>query len=224
VANPQLQGLSQGLPPSFRLWGAASRPPRRRASRPSECGHLCQHRALGHPAFRYPALSAPCREISASPFPLAAWSPSSGPTAPGKSTFIKLLCRFFDPQQGSIGLDGTDLRQFSLDELRSRITVSSSRSRCATTPRSREHRPGRSEPPRAPDRGPTSRRSRRSRVRRRRPAGGIRQPARPALPGWRRAKRRRMAAHRTGRAVYRRAPILILDEPTSAMDAWAEAD
>ena len=26
------------------------------------------------------------------------------------------------------------------------------------------------------------------------------------------------------RAVYRRAPILILDEPTSAMDAWAEAD
>ena len=46
-----------------------------------------------------------------------------GPNGAGKTTLIKLLCRFYDPDAGSIDIDGVDLRNFSVEELRERITV-----------------------------------------------------------------------------------------------------
>ena len=46
-----------------------------------------------------------------------------GANGAGKSTLIKLLCRLYDPEAGRITLDGTDLRDLSLTELRRRITV-----------------------------------------------------------------------------------------------------
>ncbi|MER7279200.1 ABC transporter ATP-binding protein [Dactylosporangium sp. NPDC000244] len=39
----------------------------------------------------------------------------------GKSTMVKLLCRFYDPTRGAILWDGVDLRSLSLSGLRSRI-------------------------------------------------------------------------------------------------------
>jgi ATP-binding cassette subfamily B multidrug efflux pump len=36
-----------------------------------------------------------------------------GPTGAGKSTIIKLLCRFYEPQSGSIKIDGQDIRHFT---------------------------------------------------------------------------------------------------------------
>jgi ATP-binding cassette, subfamily B, bacterial len=41
----------------------------------------------------------------------------------GKSTLVKLLCRFYDPDRGRILWDGTDLRDMDPDELRERISV-----------------------------------------------------------------------------------------------------
>ena len=41
-----------------------------------------------------------------------------GPTGAGKTTIVKLLMRFYDVQDGSILLDGTDIRKFRRDELR----------------------------------------------------------------------------------------------------------
>lgn len=46
-----------------------------------------------------------------------------GDNGAGKSTLIKLLCRFYDPQSGSITVDGTDIRYFSLEKLRKAISV-----------------------------------------------------------------------------------------------------
>jgi ATP-binding cassette, subfamily B, bacterial len=46
-----------------------------------------------------------------------------GDNGAGKSTLIKLLCRFYDPASGSIEIDGVDIRNFSIDELRRQITV-----------------------------------------------------------------------------------------------------
>ena len=46
-----------------------------------------------------------------------------GPNGTGKTTLIKLLCRFYDPQAGRVELDGVDLRALSLAQLRSCITV-----------------------------------------------------------------------------------------------------
>ena len=41
-----------------------------------------------------------------------------GPSGAGKTTLFELIQRFYDPQQGSITLNGLDLRQIALDELR----------------------------------------------------------------------------------------------------------
>ncbi|MBM4118326.1 ABC transporter ATP-binding protein, partial [bacterium] len=44
-----------------------------------------------------------------------------GPTGGGKSTLVSLLCRFMDPTEGRIALDGNDLRDFDPRELRRRF-------------------------------------------------------------------------------------------------------
>jgi ATP-binding cassette subfamily B protein len=46
-----------------------------------------------------------------------------GPNGAGKTTLIKLLTRLYDPTEGQILLDGVDLRQYDLNELRRRIGV-----------------------------------------------------------------------------------------------------
>lgn len=46
-----------------------------------------------------------------------------GHTGSGKSTFINLLCRFYDPVQGQVLIDGTDLRDVTLQSLRSQIGI-----------------------------------------------------------------------------------------------------
>jgi ATP-binding cassette subfamily B protein len=38
-----------------------------------------------------------------------------GPSGAGKSTLLDLLPRFYDPQAGSIVLDGVDIRDISLN-------------------------------------------------------------------------------------------------------------
>ncbi len=46
-----------------------------------------------------------------------------GENGSGKTTLIKLLCRLYDPTDGIITLDGTDLRRFETTALRREITV-----------------------------------------------------------------------------------------------------
>jgi ATP-binding cassette, subfamily B, bacterial len=46
-----------------------------------------------------------------------------GHNGAGKSTVVKLLCRFYDPDRGRILWDGVDLRDFDVAELRYRISV-----------------------------------------------------------------------------------------------------
>jgi ATP-binding cassette, subfamily B, multidrug efflux pump len=46
-----------------------------------------------------------------------------GHTGAGKTTLISLLMRFYDVQRGAIRIDGVDIRDMNLDELRGRIGV-----------------------------------------------------------------------------------------------------
>jgi len=46
-----------------------------------------------------------------------------GKNGAGKTTLAKLLCRLYDPQSGSIEVDGVDIRDFDLEGWRSRITA-----------------------------------------------------------------------------------------------------
>lgn len=46
-----------------------------------------------------------------------------GENGAGKTTLVKLLARLYDPDEGRITLDGRDLREYDLDELRANIGV-----------------------------------------------------------------------------------------------------
>ena len=46
-----------------------------------------------------------------------------GPTGVGKSTLVSLIPRFYDVCQGSITLDGIDIRTITLDDLRKQISI-----------------------------------------------------------------------------------------------------
>ena len=42
-----------------------------------------------------------------------------GPSGGGKSSIVRLLLRFYDPEQGSVKLGGHDLRSLSFEQIRS---------------------------------------------------------------------------------------------------------
>jgi ATP-binding cassette, subfamily B, bacterial len=46
-----------------------------------------------------------------------------GQNGAGKTTLAKLLCRLYDPQSGTITVDGVDLREFDLISWRTRVTA-----------------------------------------------------------------------------------------------------
>lgn len=73
--------------------------------------------------FRYPGSDTATLENFNLTIPAGKIVAIVGDNGAGKSTLIKLLCRFYDPESGRIEMDGIDLRNFSLAELRRLITV-----------------------------------------------------------------------------------------------------
>jgi ATP-binding cassette, subfamily B, bacterial len=74
-------------------------------------------------SFRYPGKEAPALEdvsFSVGPGETLALV---GPSGAGKSTAAKLMLRFYDPDEGSIRLDGHDLRDLTLRSLRENVAV-----------------------------------------------------------------------------------------------------
>jgi ATP-binding cassette subfamily B protein len=174
-------------------------------------------------SFRYPgsevyalrnfSLEIPARQIAA----------LVGENGAGKSTVIKLACRFYDPSEGQVLIDGVDLRKFDPLQLWRMITVLFQ------------------EPVRYHDSAAEN--IAYGDIFSQKPDEEIIAAARAAgahdlikeLPNgyetllgkwfggtelssgeWQRVA--------LARAFLRQAPLMILDEPTSAMDSWAEAD
>ena len=46
-----------------------------------------------------------------------------GPTGVGKTTIVSLIERFYDPQDGSIKIENTDIRDLSIESLRANISM-----------------------------------------------------------------------------------------------------
>jgi ATP-binding cassette subfamily B protein len=71
--------------------------------------------------FRYPGAESPA--ISGISFKARPGEVTAiiGGTGSGKSTLISLIPRFYDIEEGAVRIDGADVRDLSLDELRSKI-------------------------------------------------------------------------------------------------------
>ena len=172
--------------------------------------------------FRYPGSSRDAVSGLNLQIPAGQMAAIVGPNGAGKSTLVKLLCRFYDPQQGSVELDGIDLRDLPLAEVRERITVLF-------------QEPVRYMASVLENVDPKSAVLEGAAVETAVQAAGAdeiiaRLPAgyETLLGRWfeggtdlSAGEWQRLAL---ARALLRQAPVIVLDEPTSAMDPWAEAD
>lgn len=146
-----------------------------------------------------------------------------GGNGAGKSTLIKLLCRFYDPDEGRVLVDGKDVRDLAREDLRRHITVlfqdpvryhataaeniaqsDLSALEDASRIRAAAQEAGADAPINCLPKGYDTHLGHWF--------GGI------ELSGgeWQRVA--------LARAFLSPAPLLVLDEPTSSMDSWAEGD
>jgi ABC-type multidrug transport system fused ATPase/permease subunit len=73
--------------------------------------------------FAYPGSERPVLEGFDLVLPTGTSLAIVGQNGAGKTTLAKLLCRLYDPQAGSLEVDGVDLRALDLDSWRSRIAA-----------------------------------------------------------------------------------------------------
>jgi len=147
-----------------------------------------------------------------------------GANGAGKTTLLKLLCRFYDPTEGSIELDGIDLRKLSLAELRSRITIMfQTPAYYQATARQNIELGSLAFIPDTQRVQDAARSAGADEMILKLPQGYDTLLGKWFLDGtelsageWQRIA--------TARAFLRKADLIILDEPTSMMDSWSEAD
>ncbi len=147
-----------------------------------------------------------------------------GPNGSGKSTLLRLLCRLYDPQSGCVAFDGVDVRAFPIADLRKRITVLFQEPvhYSATVNQNLAFGDLDGNPGTAAIAGASR-------------AAGL-DPVVAALPdgyetllgkwfeGGKELSVGEWQRVALARALLKDAPLILLDEPTSAMDSWAEAD
>jgi ATP-binding cassette subfamily B protein len=147
-----------------------------------------------------------------------------GPNGAGKSTLTKLLCRFYDPQEGRILLDGIDIRELDPEALRRDITVMFQHPMQYVATVADNIRMG--------DRTGSADPARTEQAAR---AGGAHDLIEQLPHGYDTLLSKQFAGGvelsggqwqrvTLARAFYREAPIVVLDEPTSFMDSWAEME
>ena len=72
--------------------------------------------------FRYSQATEALQDLSAT-IPAGKVTAIVGSSRAGKTTFVDLLARFYDCEPGTILLDGTDIREYSLPSLHSRMAI-----------------------------------------------------------------------------------------------------
>lgn len=179
---------------------------------------------LTNVTFTYPGTDAPVLEDFNLFIPAGKIVAIVGENGAGKTTVFKLLARLYDPDSGTIEVDGRDHRTFDVDELRSRIAalfqlpVNYHASARESITMGDVARP------------PDIERMVGAAI-----AAGIHERILQLPQGYDSqlgkwftdgqelsgGEWQRLAL---ARALYRDAPIILLDEPTSRMDSWSEAD
>ncbi|HZR60154.1 MAG TPA: glucan ABC transporter ATP-binding protein/ permease [Xanthobacteraceae bacterium] len=141
-----------------------------------------------------------------------------GPTGAGKSTALSLLHRVFDPQSGSVAVDGMDVRDLSLSGLRRNIAVVFQETLLFNRSIADNLRVGKPEASEAQLRDAALRAQAIEFIDRNPQGFEARVGERGRLLSG--GERQRLAV---ARALLKDPPILILDEATSALDPLTEA-
>lgn len=175
-------------------------------------------------SFRYPESERNALQGLELTLPAGQVAALVGANGSGKSTVIKLLCRLYDPDRGRILVDGIDLRDLSLEALRRQVAVLFQ------------------EPVHYSDTvwdsiayGDLKRASDQVSIEEAAQAAGAHAFIQRLPQGYRSLLGRWFSGGAElsvgewqrvalARAFYSDAAIIALDEPTSAMDSWAEAD
>ena len=173
--------------------------------------------------FRYPGSTRSVLEGFDMHIPAGKTVAIVGFNGAGKSTLVKLLCRFYDPDAGHIEWDGQDLRRFRLRDLRTHIAA------LFQSPLHYYETAGDNIALARPDRQVTS-----DDIQRAARGAGAADVIEHLPSGYETHLGKWFAdgAELSGgewqrvalaRAFLRDAPLVLLDEPTSAMDSWAES-
>jgi ATP-binding cassette subfamily B protein len=175
-------------------------------------------------AFRYPGSERAALQDFDLDIPAGQTVAIVGANGAGKSTLVKLLCRFYDPEAGQVELDGIDIRNLPIADLRRLITVLFQSPVHYHATAGENIALGDLAAPLGSDAITAAARSAGAHeVIARLPHGydtllgkWFADGAELSAGEWQRVA--------LARAFLRRAQIIILDEPTSFMDSWAEAD
>ena len=108
---------------ALRLGPAMSRAGDLRNGERSAAGMPAREIRLRGVGFAYPTAGEPVLENFDLTIPAGSSLAIVGQNGAGKTTLAKLLCRLYDPQRGSIEIDGVDLRSLELDGWRSRLAA-----------------------------------------------------------------------------------------------------
>lgn len=187
-------------------------------------GNLKEGIRLSNVTFRYPGTERTVFNDFSLFIPAGKAIAIVGENGSGKTTLIKLICRFYDPEAGSIEFDGINIRKFSVKELLRMITITYQTPLNYHATVAESIAMGDLEASASPEEIEKVARS----------AGAhdfiSRLPDKyDTLLGRVHANGAQLSGGEwqrlaLARAYFRKAPIVLLDEPTSFMDSWAESD
>jgi ATP-binding cassette subfamily B protein len=140
-----------------------------------------------------------------------------GPSGGGKSTVLRLLLRFYDPQAGSVSLDGVDLRAADPREVRRRIALVAQEAHLFSGTAADNIRFG--NPDCSPEAVQAAARAAQAEAFLSALPNGLETSIGERARSLSGGQRQRISI---ARALVRNAPILLLDEATSALDAENE--
>ncbi len=174
--------------------------------------------------FRYPSAEKPTLEGFNLEIPPGQVVALLGVNGAGKSTLFKLLCRLYDPSAGAVEIGGLNIRELELAELRRLVTVLfQDPVRYSETVR-RNVELGDAASNHPDEKIIASIEAAGARTLLDRLPDGIDSLLGSWFSGGTELSGGEWQRISLARAVLRNAKILLLDEPTSAMDSWAETD
>jgi len=172
-------------------------------------------------SFRYPTAEKPTLEDFNLLIPAGKVTAILGRNGAGKSTLFKLMLRLYDPHQGSIEIDGIDIRNLDIPAYRKKFAILFQRPLQFSASLGENIRFGNLSRSLSPD----GLRFALDSADAGRIAEGLPDGIETMLGPWFGGTELSVGEWQRialSRAFFRQADIMLLDEPTSAMDSWAE--